>query len=199
MQGLASLLHSALTLSLLASSPQRLQLPSILASRQLASSQSSDCFIGSIVEVVASLLLGFSYPTHTHCRLICINKTTQRGNTRRSLQCAVRDPAISGSGSGSLGAAACRQTSAALPQHQATTSTTTISTTTTTTTTSTTQPRVDRLQLLFHNINHSVTTNSQHSSHLISYQRVLSSYRSYSSQLILTLPCKPAQEGPAGP
>ena len=120
MQGLASLLHSALTLSLLASSPQRLQLPSILASRQLASSQSSDCFIGSIVEVVASLLLGFSYPTHTQCRLICINKTTQqRGNTRRSLQCAVRDPAISGSGSGSLGAAACRQTSAALPQHQA--------------------------------------------------------------------------------
>ena len=118
MQGLASLLHSALTLSLLASSPQRLQLPSILASRQLASSRSSDCFIGSIVEVVASLLLGFSYPTHTQCRLICINKTRQRGNTRRSLQCAVRDPAISGSGSGSLGAAACRQTSAALPQHQ---------------------------------------------------------------------------------
>ena len=184
MQGLASLLHSALTLSLLASSPQRLQLPSILASRQLASSQSSDCFIGSIVEVVASLLLGFSYPTHTQCRLICINKTRQRGNTRGSLQCAVRDPAISGSGSGSLGAAACRQTSAALPQHQATTSTTTISTTTTTTTISTTQPRVERLQLLFHNINHSVTTNSQHSSHLISYQRVLSSYRSYSSQLI---------------
>ena len=162
MQGLASLLHSALTLSLLASSPQRLQLPSILASRQLASSQSSDCFIGSIVEVVASLLLGFSYPPHTlqYCRLICINKTIL--DVLCSVQFAIQPLADRARGRWE-------------------------------------QPRVDRVELLFHNINHSVTTNSQHSSHLISYQRVLSSYRSYSSQLILTLPCKPAQEGPAGP
>ena len=160
MQGLASLLHSALTLSLLASSPQRLQLPSILASRQLASSQSSDCFIGSIVEVVASLLLGFSYPTHTQCRLICINNAILE--VLCSVQFAIQPLADRARGRWE-------------------------------------QPRVDRLQLLFHNIKHSVTTNSQHSSHLISYQRVLSSYRSYSSQLIITLPCKPAQEGPAGP
>ena len=154
MQGLASLLHSALTLSLLASSPQRLQLPSILASRQLASSRSSDCFIGSIVEVVASLLLGFSYPTHTvpaHLH--------KQNNVLCSVQFAIQPLADRARGRWE-------------------------------------QPRVDRLQLLFHNINHSVTTNSQHSSHLISYQRVLSSY---SSQLTLTLPCKPTQEGPAGP
>ena len=157
MQGLASLLHSALTLSLLASSPQRLQLPSILASRQLASSQSSDCFIGSIVEVVASLLLGFSYPPHTQCRLICINNAILE--VLCSVQFAIQPLADRARGRWE-------------------------------------QPRVDRLQLLFHNINHSVTTNSQHSSHLISYQRVLSSYRSYSSQPILTLPCK---DGPAGP
>ena len=161
MQGLASLLHSALTLSLLASSPQRLQLPSILASRQLASSQSSDCFIGSIVEVVASLLLGFSYPTHTvPAHLHKQNNAIL--DVLCSVQFAIQPLADRARGRWE-------------------------------------QPRVDRLQLLFHNINHSVTTNSQHSSHLISYQRVLSSYRSYSSQLILTLPCKPTQEGLAGP
>ena len=161
MQGLPSLLHSALTLSLLATSPQRLQLPSILASRQLASSQSSDCFIGSIVEVVASLLLGFSYPPHTLPAHLHKQRNAAILDVLCSVQFAIQPLADRAGGRWE-------------------------------------QPRVDRLQLLFHNTEHSVTTNSQHSSHLISYQRVLSSYRSYSSQLILTLPCKLIQEGPAG-